>query len=766
MENVLCTPIRGAYQGSEPPAGTFLQKPLYPHLELMSSCPAIGPFPANRGSQWDVNATTSSSSWRVFLSDAMRQAETVSVVLSLVFWVTDSERSPVLIGLVNLGLRELFLQSSDEGRLLSLPLTRPEDGHIDPDTTAMISIRRMDIPSAALRYMAAMPSPPNLMLEVIDAHIAQRGVSPRVEILVNGKLVGRTSMLRGTSHPVWTRQIFSVPLNLPSSDTRLPGEVESERCGSVRSWFASHAQAGESEPLILGIHLLNRETLIGEARVGAKLLQNLPLAYWPLSLENGEASVIGRVGLSIQMKFPEEVTVPEKTPLADDMHSSAFEESSEEEACQLDAHNLLSEGEPHSMEGTCSSSSLASHWTSALHKSRQGAEQCLDLARSLVEETNADGSDHLYAKVIKKLEHAWKKETERAIRAEHDSESGIGIPNAITSASASYTEQRSPPGNDARRKRRSKVVPAKCLSPKDGPGTGLTDSNRASLASEANEEVIDSLVTVAGPQMSNLVSENAVNIFSPPLPVAAPCLLIGVSGAIHLQRPRLVSARKGILARVLWEGIEVGLTSPALLDSSGCAEWQNDLFLLPILSAQRGMIGKDCPDQGKLIVEVFQGNHSYGKVELEGQDLIRQCIHVGVDSVDKESPLATSGILLSDCWPHVINDETCEALAAVPASYALDLRNQGRKGTGRLQLRLVVYEPGLSLAAQCQLELAKERLREQLEDVTGKDAVSQVLDNIAPAGVHIATGLARYYDHELLNPYQPLHNEHFPSELW
>ncbi|CAM9115968.1 unnamed protein product [Ectocarpus sp. 13 AM-2016] len=133
-----------------------------------------------------------------------------------------------------------------------------------------------------------------------------------------------------------------------------------------------------------------------------------------------------------------------------------------------------------------------------------------------------------------------------------------------------------------------------------------------------------------------------------------------------------------------------------------------------------------------LRVEVWQGKHCHGQVELEGTELLRMCKKVqNATPGGRSAFIAESGdgrIRLPDHFPHFLPNPEARPSAFRPYKLALvsreddgHYRESSAAAPARLTLTLLVLEPGQVVAAQAQLAVALEDtgsriLRQQQHD--------------------------------------------------
>ncbi|CAN0018446.1 unnamed protein product [Ectocarpus sp. 6 AP-2014] len=138
-----------------------------------------------------------------------------------------------------------------------------------------------------------------------------------------------------------------------------------------------------------------------------------------------------------------------------------------------------------------------------------------------------------------------------------------------------------------------------------------------------------------------------------------------------------------------------------------------------------------------LRVEVWQGKHCHGQVELEGTELLRMCKKVqNATPGGRSAFIAESGdgrIRLPDHFPHFLPNPEARPSAFRPYKLALvpreddgHYRESSAAAPARLTLTLLALEPGQVVAAQAQLAVA-------LED-TGSRIFRQQQDECADAG--------------------------------
>ncbi|CAM9304017.1 unnamed protein product, partial [Ectocarpus sp. 12 AP-2014] len=138
-----------------------------------------------------------------------------------------------------------------------------------------------------------------------------------------------------------------------------------------------------------------------------------------------------------------------------------------------------------------------------------------------------------------------------------------------------------------------------------------------------------------------------------------------------------------------------------------------------------------------LRVEVWQGKHCHGQVELEGTELLRMCKKVqNATPGGRSAFIAESGdgrIRLPDHFPHFLPNPEARPSAFRPYKLALvsreddgHCRESSAAAPARLTLTLLALEPGQVVAAQAQLAAA-------LED-TGSRILRQQQDECPDAG--------------------------------
>ncbi|CAM9137499.1 unnamed protein product [Scytosiphon promiscuus] len=121
-----------------------------------------------------------------------------------------------------------------------------------------------------------------------------------------------------------------------------------------------------------------------------------------------------------------------------------------------------------------------------------------------------------------------------------------------------------------------------------------------------------------------------------------------------------------------------------------------------------------------LRVEVWQGKHCHGQVELEGSELLRMCKKVQNATVGGRADFlvdnAGGGICLTDHFPHFLPNPEAR-LTYIPYKLALVSRDgdahpraSSAGPPARLTLGLLAVDPGQVVAAQGQLAIALEEL--------------------------------------------------------
>jgi hypothetical protein len=210
----------------------------------------------------------------------------------------------------------------------------------------------------------------------------------------------------------------------------------------------------------------------------------------------------------------------------------------------------------------------------------------------------------------------------------------------------------------------------------------------------------------------------------PPLPVARRSIYMHIEGVTGLPKASLATG--AVTLKLTWCGRGMGSTvGSATVSESGAAQWpvaQSFLLSLPAepmnstvnssssnnTSSNGGvMIQQQRP---QLKIEVWQGRYCHGTLDLEGDDLLRQCQRISntvfraTTTTNSSSGAACSSIAK---WPHYYPHTVPPATAASPpVSHAITSVAGSVASGGRLLLRAYVLEPGTDIALQAAQEVA------------------------------------------------------------
>jgi hypothetical protein len=214
----------------------------------------------------------------------------------------------------------------------------------------------------------------------------------------------------------------------------------------------------------------------------------------------------------------------------------------------------------------------------------------------------------------------------------------------------------------------------------------------------------------------------------PPLPVALRSIYMHIEGVTGL--PKALLATGGVTLKLTWCGRGMGSTvASATVSESGAAQWtvaQSFLLCLPAepvrssvnnssaASSEAGAVTQQQQQQQQqrpqMKIEVWQGRYCHGTLDLEGDDLLRQCqrirnsTHTAATPTNNNSGDACSSIAK---WPHYYPHSVSPAAAASPpVSHAITAVAGSIASGGRLLLRAYVLEPGTDTALQAAQEVA------------------------------------------------------------
>jgi hypothetical protein len=279
---------------------------------------------------------------------------------------------------------------------------------------------------------------------------------------------------------------------------------------------------------------------------------------------------------------------------------------------------------------------------------------------------------------------------------------------------------------------RSAVRAAK-LASKRHASTGAADA-AATHAAAAASDLVARQATAAAEAAAGVAEKVAAATAAaaalqarllPPLPVARRSIYMHIEGVTGL--PKALLAAGAVTLRLSWCGRGMGSTvNSATVSENGAAQWptaQSFLLSLPTEpisttgtssnSSTASSVGGVMIQQQRpqLKIEVWQGRYCHGTLDLEGDDLLRQCQRI-TNTVHKASTTTNSSSGSDACSsiakrPHYYPHSVPPATAAIPAvSHAITAIAGSVASGGRLLLRAYVLESGTGEALQAAQEVA------------------------------------------------------------